>query len=189
MFASTLSEPSPSELAAQPTRYESLGRGKLAVPQQTGRRMRAIILESSANPYVRKWAERVTRSLPDRDHDAEIQAIYSFLQNNTRYVADPRGTEYVQTPPFVLTQIEHRLNPGLDCDDYTVTGLSLLRSIGYDTAIRVTGYKPDNRFSHVYGMVRLPKTGEWRAFDCVRKDEPLAGWEAPGKVRQMDLLV
>lgn len=179
----------PSVLAAQPTTVESLGRGKLIVPQRTGQRMRDIIRASGANPLVRRWAERIVASVPDRDHDAELQAIYAWVQNHTRYTPDPLGTEFIQTPPIILQQIEAGMTPSLDCDDMTVLSLSLLRSIGYPTALRITGYRPDHRFSHVYGLARHPKTGVWTPVDCVRKDEPFVGWEAPGRRRQMDLLV
>lgn len=171
-----------------PVTKEELGFGKVAVPRRTAFRMRDIIRQSSANEYVRKWAERIVQDVPDRDRRGEVAAVFHFLQTRTRYANDPLGTEYIQTPPYVLKQIEMDLKPSLDCDDYTVTGLSLLRSLGYTTAIRVVGFtkKSPDKFTHVYGMVQLD--GGWMPFDCVRKDRGL-GWEAPGQAQRMDIKV
>lgn len=169
-----------------PVRYESLGFGRVGVPQRTASRMRSLILESSKNLYVRKWAERMVQDVVDRDEWGEGNAIFTFLQSHTRYAHDPRGVELIQTPPYVLRHFELGLVPSLDCDDYTVLSLSLLRSLGYSTLIRVAGYREDGKFSHVYGVVKL--NGEFVVFDPVRKDVEM-GWEAPGAKRRMDVSV
>jgi len=167
-------------------RREFLGFGPVVVPRNTALKMRDMIREAAQNEYVRKWAEHITRGLRDRDEYGEVNAIFTFLQSKTRYVKDPRGFEYVQTPPYVLQQIDLGMQPGLDCDDYAVTGLSLLTALGYPTVIRVVGFMSDGKFSHVYGIVRV--NGEWMTFDPVRKDVAL-GWEAPGAKRRMDVPV
>lgn len=168
-----------------PSKKEWLGLGLIAVPKNTARRMVKIIKESSYNPYVRKWAEKIVEGVKDRDEQGEIRALFRFMQKNTRFARDPRGMEYIQTPPYVLKHIEMGDKPSLDCDDYTVTGMSLARALGYRTAIRVVGYKK-GAFSHVYGMVRIKGDG-WVMFDAVRKDIPL-GWESKW-VEAMDLEV
>lgn len=170
-----------------PTKTVSLGFGKVGVPKRTIARMKEIIRVSSKNPYIRAWAEKITGHLHDRDEEGEVDSIFSFLQNHTRYVRDPRGTEYIQTPPYILKRIEvTRDTPGLDCDDYTTLGLTLLRSIGYETRIRAVGYQANGKFSHVYGLVKVNR--RWMVFDAVRKDRPL-GWEAKGKKVTMELKV
>ena len=173
-------------ILSAPVRRTDLGSGRVGVPRRTAQKMREIIRKSSSNLYVRKWAEKIIEDVPDRDMKGEVEAIYTFLQRKTRYARDPRGTEFIQTPPYVLKQVELGMKPSLDCDDYTVSGLSLLRSMGYSTLIRVTGYKDDGRFSHVYGKVLVD--GKWVNFDPVRKGQNL-GWEAPGRRRQMDFEV
>lgn len=170
-----------------PVTYEELGVGVIAVPRRTAAKMRGIILESAKNLYVRKWAEKMVADVMDRDEWGEANAIFNFIQSHTRYAHDPRGTEFIQTPPYILKHVELGIKPSLDCDDYAVLSLSLLRSLGYQTLIRVTGYnKINKRFTHVYGMVRVD--GKWTAFDPVRKDQSL-GWEAPNKCRVMDVEV
>lgn len=169
-----------------PTRTEFLGFGKVTVPRNTARRMRDLIREASTNEYVRKWAEKIVEDVADRNEYGEMKAIFNFIQDRTRYAKDPKGVEYIQTPPYVLTHIQIGDKPSLDCDDYTVLGLSLLGALGYETAIRVTGYKSDGKFTHVYGMVKWGS--KWIPFDGVRKDRTL-GWQAPDKVRVMDVRV
>lgn len=163
-----------------------LGFGKVAVPKNTGRHMRKLIRKYGTDEYVRKWAERIIARVPDRDQVGEVKAIFNFMRDNTRYANDPRGTEYFQTPPYVLKHIEKKMRPSLDCDDYTITGLALLRSIGYATKIRIVGYNNKKSYSHVYGMVVVKD--KWIPFDCVRKDQKF-GWQAPGKKYVMDLVV
>lgn len=167
-----------------PTRIEHLGFGKVVVPRNTALKMREVILESHVNPYVRKWAERITEDVRDRDEYGEVNAIFRFVQNSLHYLKDPRGMEYVQTPPYILEHIQVGSKPGADCDDYTTLGLSLLASIGYKTAIRVTGYNQGGEFTHVYGLVSVH--GKWVPFDAIRKDVGL-GWEAPNKTVKMDI--
>jgi len=169
-----------------PVRKEFLGFGRVNVPATTISRMRDIIKESGHSNYVREWAKHIIEDVPDRDEVGEVQAIFDFLQLHSRYTKDPKGMEYVQTPLFVLSQIGLGQIASLDCDDYTVTSLSLLRSIGYPVKIRATGYSNNKNFSHVYGLVKIK--GSWKVFDAVRKDEPLF-WEAPGRTVTMDLEV
>lgn len=171
-------------------RYEELGFGDVNISRNTVAKMRDIIRQSSANEYVRKFAEHIVMDVRDRDRKGEVYAIFKWLQDHTRYANDPLGTEYIQTPPYVLKQIEAGLIPSLDCDDYVVTGLSLLRSLGYRTTIRAVGWgkNPNQKYSHVYGMVMISPQLGWVAFDCVRKDQTL-GWQAPGIKAIMDLPV
>lgn len=93
----------------------SLGMIPTQISRNTGLRMRDIIKKSAVNEYVRKWAEHITQDIIDRDEHGEIEAIFKFLQSKTRYVHDPRGHEYTQTPPYILKQIEVGTKPGLDC--------------------------------------------------------------------------
>lgn len=163
---------------------EHLGFGQSEVPRNTALKMRNIVKESSYNPYVRKWAEIIINDLDDRDEWGEVEAIFYFVRDYIRYVKDPKGMEYIQTPPYMLKTIEMEQKAAGDCDDQTVLTLSLLKSIGYRVAIRVTGYKP-GKYSHVYGLVNIKN--KWIPIDTVRKDKEL-GWEARG-YQVMDLEV
>ena len=96
-------------------RYEELGLGDVNISRNTVSRMRDIIRQSSANEYVRKWAEHIVMDVKDRDRQAEVYVIFKWIQDHTRYANDPLGTEYIQTPPYILKQIEAGLRPSADC--------------------------------------------------------------------------
>jgi len=174
------------KLYYEPSKTSFLGFGRVTVPRNTGFKMRELIRDYGNREYVRKWAERIVEKVADRDSKGEVRAIFRFMQSKTRYANDPRGMEYIQAPEYVLKHIEMGMKPSLDCDDYTVTGLSLIRSLGYKTAIKIVGFKNNKHFSHVYGLVLI--NGTWVSFDCVRKDVNL-GWEAPGLSRVMEIVV
>lgn len=166
----------------------SLGIGNAEISANTVSKMVDVIKQSSHNPYVRKWAEDIIQDVPDRNFWGEIEAVYNFVQDNTRYVYDPKGLEYFQTPPYVLQRIALNEKPSLDCDDYTLLTLSLLRSIGYNTKIRIASYEPNKKFTHVYGLVLITKPYEWVVLDAVRKDKYL-GWEASDATNIKDFIV
>lgn len=167
-----------------PVREYNLGFGKVLVPQRTGAKIKEIVRKSAKNEYVRKWAERIVENVPDRDKWGEAEAIFNFVQTKTRYAHDPRFVEYIQTPPYVLKHIELGMKPSLDCDDYVTLMSSLLEALGYKTAVRITGYGPDGKYTHVYGLVKIDN--RWVPFDPVRKDISL-GQEAPFPRRVMDI--
>ncbi len=171
-------------LGEVPIRQVPLGVGKPRITWNTVQIMRKQIRESSAHELVRKTAERLVANIQDRDRWGEASTIFRWVQSTTRYAPDPLGTEYVQSPPYVLEQVWAGMRPSLDCDDYTVLTLALLRSLGFETAIRAVGLRGQDRFSHVYGLAKI--NGAWVPFDAVRKDQTL-GWEVPVRTRIMDL--
>lgn len=173
---------------SEPVEHIDIGSGLISAPTRTGNEMKNRVVSSGANVYVRKWAERIIERVEPRDQFGEVDAIFRFVQSKMRYAKDPRGVEFVQSPVTLLRQIEVGDTPSGDCDDMTTLGLSLLRSIGYPGIIRITGYahNPPGVYSHVYGLVNVK--GEWIPFDAVRRDQNL-GWEAPRRVRRIDIPV
>jgi len=98
----------------------------------------------------------------------------------------------LQTPKMVLQRMDTGEIPSLDCDCMTALVLSLARSIGFPTAIRVISTRPDGVFGHVYGMVsarlganRVPY---WMPVDLVRYDKGF-GWEYPAATRVLTKIV
>ena len=158
-----------------PVRKEFLGIGEVAI-DNTARIMRDIIIKSTQNQYVRKWAEKMLDRVPDHNEYQEVSAVYQYLANNIRYTKDPHGFEYIKTPPVSLQQMDIGELPNLDCDDMTVLSLSLLKSIGYPVALRLASFNRDKKFRHVYGLVFVKQYG-WVPFDLVKKKG--LGWEAP----------
>lgn len=178
------------EISRLPYNEEYIGTGDSAI-YNTVSKMKQIIQVSSKNPYIREWVKNIIAGVPVNDKRGEAEAIFQFVQNNVRYTKDPYGWEYIQTPPVLLESIREYKEgksdrPIGDCDDMTVLSLSLLKSIGFPVAIKVVSFRPDKRFGHVYGLVKIGD--EWIPFDTVRPDKYM-GWEAPGITRVMETIV
>ena len=171
------------QVAGIPYRREHLGTGDQAI-YSTITKISDIIRASYVNPYVRRFAEKIIEGVPVNDKVEEVRAIHKFVSQKVRYTKDPYGMEYLQTPPTLLKMIEQGEKPAGDCDDMTMLSLSLLKSVGFPVAVKVTSYSPDGRFAHIYGLVYLNKIG-WMPVECVRGDYPL-GWEAPNATRQIE---
>lgn len=173
-----------------PRTEEYIGTGDQAI-ENTVAKMKSIINDSSKNPYIREWAKNVVGRVTVNDKKGEASAIFNFVRDNVRYTKDPYGYEYIQTPPAILEDI--RLfgegkgeRPAGDCDDMTVLSLSLLKSIGFQVAIKVVSFRQDGQYGHVYGLVQIGHL--WIPFDCVRTNSYL-GWESSGHTRVMETQV
>ena len=187
--------PAPTAQQRVPISEAYIGKGDASI-YKTVDAMREIIIASSKNPYIRKWAQTILSSVPVNKKFAEVSAIHDFVRDNIRYTRDPHGWEYIQTPPVLLDGIEavkklKAPRPIGDCDDMTTLSLSLIKSIGYPTAIKVVGFKVMDSdgyvpFSHVYGLVLID--GRWYPCDTVRPDKSL-GWEATGSKRSLEIPV
>jgi hypothetical protein len=179
-----------AQMSAVPRTEEYIGTGDGAI-YKTVDKMKNIIQESSKNTYVREWAKKIVARVKVNDRKGEASAIFDFVRDNVRYTKDPLGFEYLQTPPVLLEDIrlyqEGRGDrPVGDCDDDTLLALSLLKSIGFNVAIKVVSFSESKKFGHVYGMVQIGY--EWVPFDCVRPDQDM-GWESKGHTRVMETII
>lgn len=169
------------QVVGHPIRKMFLGYGDDAI-RRTLELMASIIKTSSVNYYVRRWAEKIIQGVPERDDIGRVQVLSNYIRGNSRYVRDPQGTEFIKTPLVSLQLFEVGEIPSLDCDDYSVLSLSLLKSIGFPVALRATSYRSDGKFRHVYGLVRVK--GQWLPLDLCR--DYGIGWEADGSTKNMD---
>lgn len=179
-----------AQMAAVPYKEEYIGTGDTAI-YETVKKMRQIILESARNPYVREWAKTIVTNVGVNDKTGEANAVFNFVRDSVRYTRDPLGFEYIQTPIVLLESIRayeegKGERPVGDCDDMTVLSLSILKSIGFPTAIKVVSFSNNKKYSHVYGLVQLGKI--WVPFDCVRPDKSM-GWESKGHTRVLEAIV
>ena len=159
----------------QPVSFSWLGFGNI-VPETTVYKMINIIKSSAKNYELREFAANTTQHAPAKDQWAEAEEIYHFVQNHSRYLKDPHGTEMIQSPLIFIDKVKKGQMWYGDCDDFTVLLLSLYRSIGYPTAIRTAAYGKNKKPGHVYGLIKL--YGTWFPIDGIKKDG-FVGWEAP----------
>jgi hypothetical protein len=101
-----------------------------------------------AKPYVekivvddaelRELASATVQGWPDKE--GRVNAIYRFVVENFTYIADPEGTESVQSP-FETLDLE-----GGDCEDLAILACSLLENIEVRTYLILTE-------NHAYALV------------------------------------
>ncbi len=167
-------------------RLEPLGFGQV-ITSNTLQKMKRIVNDSIRNYYVRRWAEKMVENTPEDGSDTtRVHAIYDYLATYTRYLKDPWGLELLKTPLVSLQLLDIGETPSLDCDDLTILAMSLLKSIGFRVGFRATSYRPDKKFSHVYGLVKIKGIG-WVPFDLVKK--PGVGFEPPAPTNIYDMEV
>ena len=128
-----------SKLQGVPIKKVFLGYGENAI-LNTVDEIKRVIRESAYNPYVRRWAEQIVEEVKPNDKYGEARAVYDFITTHVRYTKDPKGMEFIQTPPLLLQMIEQGEIPKGDCDDIATLAMSLLKSIGFDVGLKITSY-------------------------------------------------
>jgi len=147
-------------------------------PKQTLKIIKHIIILSSKNLYIRRWAENIIgKACCDFE---KADAILAFVQENTQYIKDPRKWELIQTPPTLLRQIDNNQIPKGDCDCLITLTLSLMESIGIATKLIGASYTPSKKLTHVYGAVNIKK--KWYNVEPIKNDAPL-GWAFPNPTK------
>jgi len=170
----------------QAVQYRSLGFGEFNVSRNTLALMASAIVQSGKNPLVRDWATKMIKDVPQKDEWGEAEAIYHFVQNHSRYVKDPQGTEMLQSPLVAFDYWNRGIVWSGDCDDFSILILSLLKSIGYKVGLRAASYNPKGTLQHVYGMVELYH--QWYPVDGI-KEGGMIGWEKEGITNKVDFTI
>lgn len=114
-------------------------------------------------------------AVPERNWNAEVDAIYWWVRNNVRYTRDIHEVELFQKPRRTLeTKIA-------DCDDLSILIGSLLQCVGYPVILRVIGLG-GNSYQHVYPCAGIPPDDptEFKPLDASRGEGP--GWEVKENV-------
>lgn len=136
--------------------------------------MRGIKNAYKKSPWVRNFANSLTLNLPQKSYFRQVERLFSFVQNQIRYVHDIAGVEMVQTPEVTLTRRSG------DCDDKAVLLATLLESIGHPSRFVAVGFKP-GKFSHVYVETKVGNA--WIALDATEPHPP--GWTPPNVKARM----
>jgi transglutaminase-like putative cysteine protease len=136
--------------------------------------MKTLINQYKLNPTIRLLALKLIEKLPQKDFYAEIEALYSFVKYDIRYVRDIKRIETIQTPVKTL-----ELRAG-DCDDKVILLGALLSAIGVKTRLVAVGFEPEN-YSHV--SIEAEYHGKWLNLETT---EPVnMGWQPDNIKAQM----
>jgi len=110
---------------------------------------------------------------PERNHAAEVSAIFGEVKRRVRYVSDAWGVDQFSSARRTLFDAHAG-----DCDDFSVALSSMLGAIGYRTRLRVIRTTDSPEWNHIYNMVELPRgSGKWVPLDASVNEPP--GWQAP----------
>ena len=134
---------------------------------QTIAAMRPLIDQGIKNQNINRLAIQIVRSTPEFSEGPKVQAIFNWMRQNIRFVADPVGKEALRTPEETL------LVGAGDCDCMTVLIATIAGTIGLPSRAMTVSTDPaePNTYSHVYPEVLAD--GEWIAVDCARPDAQL----------------
>lgn len=119
---------------------------------------------------IRHKAIQIVDNLPSKDFDAELFAIWDWVNTRIRFVRDIRGIETLQTPERTL-----EIRAG-DCDDHAILLAALLENLGFSTRFHAMGFEP-GIFEHVMAEAKI--RGEWIPLETTVKGAYI-GWYPPG---------
>lgn len=149
--------------------YYTLAGGRDGIIQ-TAQVMRDMVEQFKRDPEIRRLALHLVETLSQKDHVSEVERLFSYVQNEIRYVQDIYDIETIATPDQIVA-----LGQG-DCDDKAVLLATLLESIGFQTSFKLAGYNGPN-FEHVY--VHVQGNGIPPLHLDPTEPEPM-GYEPPG---------
>jgi hypothetical protein len=103
-------------------------------------------------PPVQHTHSKRKKGVAPHDYFGEMRAIQKWVQDNIRYIFDPRDVEYFQTPRRTM------IDGAGDCDDLSILTSSLLESIGYTTSICLCNPRgKGTAVSHAMCAVKFPR--------------------------------
>ena len=148
-----------------PVRMGYIGTGDEAI-YNTIELMKELIKRGERDMVIRQLATQLVSGVPERDERGEVATIFNFLKSKTRFTKDPAGFEFLQTPRHILEQLQQGIKPHLDCDDMTVLGGALLRTVGYPVRLKAISVSPTREYTHIYLLVKIGDSNCcWLAFD------------------------
>lgn len=121
------------------------------------------------DPAIRAFAVSLLNSRLDNDVARHVRRITDWVKSHMVYLADPDGSEYIQTPTILLQQIQLKGVAYGDCDDHVVLLGALLRAIGvpaHPVAVKLNPQSPV--FDHV--VIEYPSQGEMVIIDPCAKN-------------------
>lgn len=152
--------------------------------RQTVGHIKRLIEQAILDPVVVLTAHDIVRHLPERDKDAEIEAISDYVRRNIRYTRE--SVETTKTPRLMIEEIRKKGRAVGDCDDAVTLWLALHRVVGSRVRVGVISQRKDKAANHIFGEVFSPDRG-WVTDDTVVKRKPLGWRAAPEKITEEKL--
>lgn len=146
--------------------FHTIGSGNAGVYDTLGR-MRQLVRQQVALPIVRLTAAGIVRGT-ERDWLAQARALRQYVFNTTEFLRDPRGTELLQAPDYLLATIRTQGIVPVDCDDVAMLAAALGMSIGLRARFVTIGQR---QLEHVFAELGAPDKRGWLNVDLTRPRE------------------
>ena len=104
------------------------------------------ILEPLDEPTLKDLAQALLNRV-EGNYESFVECTLSFVQGVTQYTPDPEGFEY---PLYPLETLVDGIG---DCEDTTILYVSLVRAMGYGTAMAFVDTNHDNMPDHVLALI------------------------------------
>ena len=113
------------------------------------------------------------------NHDEKLHAdsVFSLALRYIKFVRDPRGAEYVQSPYRMLRMFCQTGEMYGDCDDHVLLVNSLLNSLGFKTKVVLVTVGEATEYNHVISKVFFSTTNKWIYFDACNKQNPFKSYD------------
>lgn len=134
--------------------FIEIGAGEKAI-WKTVQQMASAAISAAHRNIVILTAQRIVKDHPDRLDQAK--ALYQWVKDHVTYVNDPtarKGEHFdmLQTPEYMLTNINIHGKWAGDCDCGATLLAALLLSVGFNAGFRVIG-PSGNELKHVYNII------------------------------------
>lgn len=131
-----------------------------------------VVIKSQNFYSVRQVVEQICANIPSKDYLSEMLAILRWVEQNTRYMRDPRTVELVRAPYLIVAEVQAGKTPGLDCDDITALIATMCMIAGHSTRVVIVAFKNifyqgKRQYTHVFAQAQEPTSGKWIALDPV----------------------
>jgi len=109
------------------------------------------VLDPLDEPTLEDLAQALLNRV-EGDYESFVECTLSFVQGATQYTPDSEGFEY---PLYPLETLVDGIG---DCEDTTILYVSLVRAMGYDTAMAFVDTNHDNIPDHVLALVPVSQS-------------------------------
>jgi hypothetical protein len=130
--------------------------------------LQQLVEDYGRNPQLRAFSISLLTSVKNNDVRRNAVTLTEWVKEHVIYMADPDGAELLQSPFYMLAEIQKRGNVMGDCDDHVLLLGSMLVSIGIP--VKVSGVRINNGswFNHVIVTAKI--FNDWIDIDPCIKD-------------------
>ena len=142
-----------------------------------------LVRKAKVDPYVQRATAGVLNRkcgddwcVPEKDHTAEIRAIFTYVREHVRYMADPKNLDTFRAPRHTMRPVEDGGFAGGDCDDVCSVLASMLLIAGYSVKLRIMSVPPNPKgaWTHIFVRCGLPQRAptKWISLDATLNKAP-----------------